>query len=57
MGFHLVLLEQSEISVDKHLPTYTLLNQTTHQFRGNQTGGNRGKPSKGEENSDLFLWW
>lgn len=57
MGFHLVLLGQSEISVDKHLPTYTLLNQTTHQFRGNQTGGNRGKPSKGEENSDLFLWW
>lgn len=42
MGFHLVLLEQSEISVDKHLPTYTLLNQTTHQFWGNQTGGNRG---------------
>lgn len=37
VGFHLGLLEQSEISVDKDLPTDVLLNQTTHQFQGNQT--------------------
>lgn len=47
MGFHLGLLEQREISVDKDLPTDMLQNQTT---QGNQaatkTGGSLAKVRK-----------
>jgi len=42
VGFRLGLLELSEISVDKDLPTDVLPNQTAHQFQGNQAATNTG---------------
>lgn len=42
-GFHLGLLEQSEISVDKDIPTDVLQNQTTHQSQGSQTATSTGE--------------
>ena len=50
VGFHLGLLEPSEISVDKDLPTDVLPNQITRQPQGNQTatktGGSLAKVKK-----------
>lgn len=50
VGFHLGLLEPSEISVDKDLHKAVLLKQTTGQSEGNQTalktGGSLAKVKK-----------
>lgn len=50
VGFHFGLLEPSEISVDKDLPTNVLLNQRTHQSQGKQTATRTGRSlAKGQK--------